>query len=183
MRTNSGSPSGDGSRSAPYATIQAAITAADLTGTGTDVYVAAGNYNESLDLRSRVSIYGGWEEVNWTRDIAAHRPVVSGSATAVTGDQVADLTIEGLEIIAASATGGAGLSSVAVWLDRTDQILLTRNVLRAGNGTVGTHGTRGTLVDGGDLLEHADPHVLGVGRARVDGHDTEAERGEAETEA
>ncbi len=154
VSANTGSPSGDGSRSAPLTSIQAGIDAADNAGNGADVYVAAGNYDESLTLRSRVSVYGGWSDVDWSRDVSTSKPVVSGSATAVLGELVTDVTLDGLEIIAANASGGAGLSSVAVVLDRTADVWLTRNILRAGNGTAGISGVIGATgpkgADGGD---------------------------------
>lgn len=140
VSADKGSPSGDGSRQAPLASIQAGIDAADVA--GADVYVASGNYDESLQLRSRVSVYGGWNADDWHRDLDMYRPAVSGGATAVFGEQVGDLTIEGLEIIASDAAGTAG-TSVAVWLDRANDILLTRNVIRSGNGTQGTPGSQG----------------------------------------
>jgi Bacterial Ig-like domain len=135
-----GSPTNPGTRDAPLSSIQDAIDAADNAGNGADVYVAEGNYDESLTLRSRVSIYGGFEDVDWTRDIDTRRPVVSGAAVAVRGTTANALTVEGLEIIAADGVGVGG-ASIAVLLNTSDGVLLTRNVITSGNGAAGATGT------------------------------------------
>ena len=149
----SGSPSNPGTRTAPLASIQAAITAADNAGNGADVYIAAGNYAETLTLRSRVSLYGGFDAADWSRDIDANRPVVSGDAVAVSGTAANDLTVEGLEILAADAVG-VGASSIAVRLVGSNGVLLARNVVISGAGTVGAPGSPGVTgakgSDGGD---------------------------------
>ncbi len=139
----SGSDANAGTRSAPMATIQAAIDAADNGGQGADVYVAAGSYAESLTLRSRVSVYGGFDPATWQRDVEANRPVVSGDAVAVHGVISNSLTVEGLEIVAADATG-TGASSIAVFLDNSADVTLRRNILTAGAGTAGGNGSGGS---------------------------------------
>ena len=52
------SAGGDGSISAPYNTISAAVNAADIDDT---VYVAAGTYNESFNPPYTVTVSGGWD--------------------------------------------------------------------------------------------------------------------------
>jgi hypothetical protein len=137
-----GSDANPGTRASPLATIQAAIDAADNGGNGADVYVAAGAYDETLTLRSRVSVYGGFEPGTWIRDVATHRPVVSGQAIAVRGQASNDLTLEGLDILAAHATG-VGASSIALLLDASTGVTLRWNAFTAGNGTGGAAGTTG----------------------------------------
>jgi len=138
-----GSPTNPGTRAAPLASIQGAIDASDNAGNGADVYIAAGNYAETLTLRSRVSLYGGFDPADWSRDVSANRPVVSGDATAVNGESANNLTLEGLEIVAANATG-TGESSIAVRLKESTGVRLALNVLRPGNGGSGSAGTKGT---------------------------------------
>jgi hypothetical protein len=140
------SPAGDsanaGTREAPLSSIQHAIDMADNGGNGADVYVAAGTYAETLTLRSRVSLYGGWNADDWTRDIDANRPVVTGGETAVYGESSNDLTVEGLEIVAAdAATNGA--SSIAVFLAESDGVTIRNNVIAAGMGMMGANGANG----------------------------------------
>ena len=144
-----GSPSNPGTRAAPLATIQGGIDAADNAGNGADVYVAAGDYAETLTLRSRVSVYGGFDPADWSRDLATNRPVVSGDAVAVRGESSNNLTVEGLEILAADAAG-TGASSIAVLLDESNGVRLSGNVLRPGAGGNGSNGTKGDDGDRGD---------------------------------
>jgi hypothetical protein len=137
-------PGGDdgnsGTRAAPFATIQAAIDYSDGQGNGGDVYVAEGTYAESLVLRSRVSVYGGFEEASWARDVETRRPVVEGGATAVRGVQANDLIFEGMDVTAADATG-SGASSIAMSLVNSTGVMLRRNVLRSGDGASGASGS------------------------------------------
>ena len=145
----SGSPTNPGTREAPLASIQAGIDAADNAGNGADVYVAAGSYAETLTLRSRVSLYGGFDPADWSRDVDAHRPLVSGAAVAVRGEASNDLTVEGLEILAADAAG-TGESSVGVLLKESTGVRLARNVIVSGAGTQGAAGAKGGNGDRGD---------------------------------
>ena len=71
----SGAGANAGKQAAPFAAIAAAMTAADNDGNGGDLYVAAGDYQESVSLKSRVSIYGG------ARPRAGEPP---GGSTAIT---------------------------------------------------------------------------------------------------
>lgn len=136
----SGSSSNPGTRESPLGSIQEAIDAADNAGNGADVYVAAGDYAETLTLRSRVSVYGGFDPVSWDRDLDLHRPVVMGESVAVWGNAANSLTLEGLEIVAADAVG-TGASSIAILLDDSDGVLLSKNVVQAGAGAMGASGS------------------------------------------
>lgn len=139
-------PTGDdangGTRAAPFATVQRAIDAADNAGNGGDVYVAAGSYGESLTLRSRVSIYGGFEAGSWRRDLGTLRPVIAGSRLAVRGSDANNLTLDGLRIEAASATDSSQ-SSIVLWLENSSGVVARRSVLVAGDGFRGLHGDAG----------------------------------------
>lgn len=136
----SGSDSNPGTREAPMATLQAAIDAADGAGNGADLYIAGGEYPETLTLRSRVSLYGGWDETDWSRDITSGRAVVRGGPTAVQGTESNDLVLEGLEVVAADATD-PGQSSIAVWLLNATGVTVRENIIRAGAGAMGVSGT------------------------------------------
>lgn len=140
--SSSGSDSNAGTREAPMATIQAAIDAADGAGNGADLYIAEGEYMETLTLRSRVSLYGGWDATDWSRDIDAHRPVVRGDATAVRGTESNDLVLEGLEVVAADGEGAGG-SSIALFLQDSDAVTIRNNLIAAGAGVSGSNGSDG----------------------------------------
>src|SRR5207247_10457652 len=64
------SPTGDdaanGTQAAPLKTIGAALALADISGTSR-VNVAQGTYLENVQLRSGISLYGGYDPATWTR--------------------------------------------------------------------------------------------------------------------
>src|SRR5205809_1043257 len=64
------SPAGDdaanGTRAAPLKTIGAALAVAEISGKNR-VNIAQGTYPENVQLRSGISLYGGYEAATWTR--------------------------------------------------------------------------------------------------------------------
>ena len=136
-----GNDANAGTRAQPFATVQAAIEAAHAAGNGGDVYIAAGDYTGSVTLRSRVSLYGGFDASNLARDLAAHRPTITSEAVAVKGT-VESLTLEGLRLVAANATAAGG-SSIAVHLHDSRDVLIRRTVIVAGDGGAGRDGAPG----------------------------------------
>lgn len=79
-----------GTRSNPYKRILDGLQAASLTGR-TKVFVAQGTYFEEIVLRPGISLYGGYESSNWTRNIAANTTTVQGINNAtITG--LSDIT-------------------------------------------------------------------------------------------
>src|SRR5881296_2784345 len=89
------SPAGDdaanGTRAAPLKTIGAALALAEISGKNR-VNVAEGIYPENVQLRSGISLYGGYDPVTWTRAPATFVTIIgpgpSPSAVAVQGDNV-----------------------------------------------------------------------------------------------
>ena len=152
-------PAGDdaaaGTRAAPFKTVQRAIDAADAAGNGGDVYVAAGTYDESLTLRSRVSLYGGFDAVTWRRDLDASRPTIMGSRIAVRGTEANALALDGLRIESANATEPSQ-SSIGVFLRNSADVVVRRAVIVAGDGVAGAAGgdgaDRGKAENGGNGL-------------------------------
>ena len=75
------SPAGDdatatGTKDAPYATIAAALAAAD-TGRSAAILIAAGTYvTQNLQLKTSTSMFGGFDPTDWTRDIHAHPTIL-----------------------------------------------------------------------------------------------------------
>jgi hypothetical protein len=134
-----GNDANSGSRTSPFKTINQAIGVADDT--EGDVYVAGGEYNESVLLSTGVSIYGGFQPENWLRDIFAKPTTINGGAIAVMGIDDNNLTLDGLIIRAADATV-AGESSIAISLTRSQGIVITRNNIYAGNGSNGNNGAQ-----------------------------------------
>src|SRR2546426_6766317 len=124
------------------ATIQAAIDAANVGGLGADVYAAAGTYSGSLTLHPNVSVYGGYSPTTFLRDVAGNATVISGGTTAVTGTSANALTLDGLTIRSADATAAGG-SSIAILLDNSANLVLSRNAIVAGGGAAGVAGSPG----------------------------------------
>jgi hypothetical protein len=137
----SGSDANAGTRAEPFATVQAAIEASHATGTGGDVYVAAGDYPGGISARSGVSVYGGFDPSKWVRDVSAHRPTIRSDGVVVQG--LADaFTLDGLRLEAADATSAGG-SSIAVHLHDNRGVVIQGNVIVAGNGGDGADGAPG----------------------------------------
>src|SRR2546426_5008278 len=139
-------PAGDdanpGTLAAPKRTLQAAIDAANAGGLGADVYAAAGTYSGSLTLHPNVSVYGGYSPTTFLRDVAGNATVISGGTTAVTGTSANALTLDGLTIRSADATAAGG-SSIAILLDNSANLVLSRNAIIAGAGAGGAPGSPG----------------------------------------
>src|SRR2546422_745180 len=107
------SPAGDdaanGTRAAPLKTIGAALSLAEISGKNR-VNVAQGTYPENVQLRSGISVYGGYDVATWTRAPATFittigpPPGPSSSAVAVQGDNVTGVTIDGFTIRSGDAS-------------------------------------------------------------------------------
>src|SRR5206468_9629132 len=108
------SPAGDdaatGTRAAPLKTIGAALALADVSAK-TRVNVAQGTYPENVQLRSGISLFGGYDAATWTRAPAIFvttigpPPGPSSSAVAVQGDNVTGVTIDGFTIRSGDVVG------------------------------------------------------------------------------
>ncbi|MGH2901520.1 MAG: PKD domain-containing protein, partial [Solirubrobacteraceae bacterium] len=138
-----GSDDNAGTRAAPFATIAKAIAASDADGNGGDVYIGAGTYNESVVLKSRVSLYGGFVDGTWRRDVATSRPLIAGGRIAVRGSDANDLAVDGVSIRATSAVDSA-LSSIALLLNDSRKVTVRASSLQAGDGAAGAKGRDGT---------------------------------------
>lgn len=129
-----------GTREAPLASIQDAIDAAASAGDGTDVYVAAGTYAETLTLEPDVGVYGGFDPDSWAFDPGTSRPVVEGGHTAVLAQSMSGVRLSWLHIRSANAVTNGG-SSIAVALADAVDAVLRGNIIEAGAGMDGTAGT------------------------------------------
>ena len=137
-----GSDAAAGTRAAPFATVQHAIDVADAAGNGGDVYIAAGVYAGSITLRSRVSLYGGFEPAGWTRDIAVSRPTISGGRIAMRGADISALTLEGVRVESADAADSSQ-SSIALLFHNSADVRVRRSEIVAGDGFRGRNGATG----------------------------------------
>ncbi|HEU4334593.1 MAG TPA: DUF1565 domain-containing protein, partial [Candidatus Eisenbacteria bacterium] len=138
-----GSDANVGTRAAPFLTIQKAIDVAFAGNTRADIYVAYGTYAQSLVLRTRMSLHGGYNGTTWVRNLTAGETVVSGGATAVTGSNADSLTLNGLTIRSADATAPGG-SSIGIHLVNGSQgVVISENRIYAGKGKAGSNGAPG----------------------------------------
>jgi hypothetical protein len=127
----------DGSRTAPFATIQAAI---DNSG-GKRVYVCAGEapYDETLRIADAVEIYGGFDCETWLYDAANVVQIESPDTIAVTVTSVDGAVFHDLAIGASDATDLGG-SSIAMLVGDSTGVVLNRVSLTAGAGAKGADG-------------------------------------------
>jgi hypothetical protein len=128
-----------GSRAEPMKSIQAAIEKARAT--AADVYIAEGEYAESLTLADGVSLYGGFAAA-WVRDPAVVTKVASPAPKAIGGVNVGGLVIDGLTIVSADAAK-AGQSSYGILLASSSAVTISNNDISAGNGANGGDGKDG----------------------------------------
>ena len=137
-------------------TIQWGVERATTIGAG-NVYVAAGDYSESVMLADGVSIYGGYDAgTGWSRDPGTHVSRITGVDGAIEGQAltlladavsvptvVADMTLVGPDA-AGTLPGGQGRSSYVVVVRNSTLALEFRgNSIQSGAGAAGSDGTDG----------------------------------------
>ena len=141
-----GDDSAAGTPQSPLATIGEAIE--QLSGSGGSVHVGLGNF-AGFFLASGVSVFGGYDGLDWSRASKLELTTIEGGSTAVWGVDVSQLTLEGLLIRSADAIGPAA-SSIALHLRRSTDIVLRNNRLVAGDGAPGSNGLGGGKGSNGD---------------------------------
>ena len=132
---------GDGTQSAPFATLSKAIEAAATDDKHVYACATSGDYTEALRLDSDaadVAIFGGFDCGTWAYDTGRKARIAPSDARAVVADSADDLELYDLEIVADDADA-AGESSIALTLLDTDATLV-RVSLIAGEGMAGTNG-------------------------------------------
>jgi len=145
----------------PCSTVQHGIDRAATLGFQ-GVYVAAGDYAESVSLVNGVSVYGGYDaSAAWNRDPGTHVTRVIGNDGAIEGRAltlladaisaptvVADMTLVGPDA-AGTISGGQGRSSyVVVVRNSTGALEIRGNSIQAGAGASGSDGTAGVAAGG-----------------------------------
>ncbi|MEO1266719.1 MAG: MopE-related protein [Myxococcota bacterium] len=134
-----------GTLDSPVQSIQRAI---DLAGEGRDqVYVAAGVYTETVQLRAGVSVYGGYSFDYRRRDIAGNETAIFG--TQPSGTVIADgitgapTVVAGFTLVGADTSAPSG-STYAVYVRNSDgALVLSDNTVRGGVGGPGSRGGSG----------------------------------------
>ena len=127
-----------GNRTSPYKTIQAGIESAHLlrnevATTAMTIAVAQGTYNEAVTLRPGISVMGGYEATNWTRNILTNSTTIRGVVdSAISGDGVAvtaTTVIDGFTIYAGNAPNNYG-----IYLSAGASPTITNNKIYGGQG-------------------------------------------------
>jgi len=99
---------GNGSKQAPYATIQKGVSAQTMDGL-TAVLVARGEYSENnIQLKNGVSLFGGFNSTDWSRDIVKHETIVSGKGEGRIIVAADNLTIDGFTFTDGKLRGQGG---------------------------------------------------------------------------
>jgi len=129
-----GDDAGPGTMSAPKRTVQAGAVAAEAVAKA--VYVAAGTYEESLE--SAVSLFGGYEDAGWTRDIGTNVTAINGSqGAAVTANaETASIAVEGFTINAGSGWYNTCGVHACSMLDE-NKIFIVNNTIDGGTSAWG----------------------------------------------
>jgi hypothetical protein len=99
--SRTGSDQGQGTREAPLSSLGTALEQA--ASRQADVYLAAGEWDETLLLRSGVSVFGGFEPTTWSRDPDRYPTVVRGPGSgslrfALRGEGVRSVTVDGVRL-------------------------------------------------------------------------------------
>ena len=137
------SPSGNdadpGTRQSPFVTIAAAVAAA--AGTGREVRVAAGSYDQGAGLvvPDDIAILGGYDPVTWVRSATSVTQLV-GVPQAVPAHGATNVTLDELTLNAFAAGGSVyGIRAV-----NGSSVRLINVSVTAGDGTLGPVGIAGS---------------------------------------
>lgn len=164
---------GDGSRDNPYATLAVAVE--DAVGQSKRVYACAteGAFEAPVMLgpdEDGAELFGALDCEDWSASEELRAAVAPASGPALLVDGVtAGVSIEGFTFESADATEAGG-SSVAGFVQDSDNVVLTRVLLTAGDGAAGDDGTtvpvefpdKATELDGnaGTASEGAEKKVV-----------------------
>ena len=155
----------EGTRARPLKTITAAVSAA--LSAGSDVYVSAGIYDESVTLANGVSLFGGFDPSSWVRgtfkssETPAYITTIQGGTIAVDGNGVKNAIIDGFTVLSANATT-AGQGSYAVRLINST-IELKNSIITSGNGYTGQNGSNGSEGSPGNNGSTGEDGIADIG--------------------
>lgn len=133
------------SRSAPVRNINTAIVRAAAAGTGADVYIVNGTYDETVSLQTGVSLYGGFHSGTWLRDPGAAPVTIAPSLghVGLHGSGMSNITVDGLTIRTREDALATMQSMYGVFLSNVQNIRITNNTIMAGEAGAGSAGQFG----------------------------------------
>jgi hypothetical protein len=146
-----------GSKETPYRTITDALESGRAF---LKIYVAGGEYDETIEVEAHIELRGGYDGDDWSRDMAVHETVLNGESagsvvTFVPGVE-RDSLIEGFTIRNGRHAGGGGI------LCNKASPRIMNNVIR-GNAAEGTWVWDGWVSgDGGGIFCYrSSPEITG----------------------
>ncbi len=126
-----GVDSNPGTRQAPVCTIAVAIALAEEAGKA--VFVSGGEYNESVE--TAVSLFGGYESTNWTRDITRNvTTILAAREHAVLLLPGSRLGVEGFTLQGGEGSADSYGYSNGVAVETDTEAFLQNNVIIGGSG-------------------------------------------------
>lgn len=148
-----GSSDGEGTRAAPLSSIGAGIAKAKQE--GKRVYVCKGTYTEAIELKSGVSVFGGYAcTTKWERKDGEYSRVEAPTSPAVRAKDVTDATtFSGFDVVAPGGKA-ADASSIGLIADNAGKLVVAASKITAGKGADGAAGVEpaapvpGSVIDG-----------------------------------
>lgn len=153
-----------GTKTNPYKNIFLAVKAADVFRTGNPaipmrILIAKGTYTESISLYAGISLMGGYDPVDWSRNIAGNTTTVTPPAElvlAVGGDvtptYTATTVIEGLTFLAGSAANTTGTNGQVMLASASPTFRNNTFSMTGSITTVGIHFVGGSPVITGNTF-------------------------------
>ncbi|NUP04678.1 MAG: PE-PGRS family protein [Polyangiaceae bacterium] len=164
---------GSGTREMPLATIAGALAVAQANGVPA-VCLSGEDYNESVNVVSGISIYGGFDHLDpdfkFRRKAGITTRVIATGTVFNVASITSDTHIEGLTIIANQANGG-GASTYGVHMvngNSQGTLFVRYNVIQVGAGANGSDGGNGnphaqSVAPGGNAGENGCDGCSGAG--------------------
>ena len=132
---------GSGTKDNPVNTISYGIDVASNVGK-TQIIIAAGNYIETVDLKSGINLFGGFDANSWERNYSTFKTYINGAHVAVKGDNISNVLMDGLYMYSGNATQ-YGESSYGIILTNCINVDISNCNINPGDGANGRNGTNG----------------------------------------
>ena len=149
--SKAGADTNPGTLASPKRTIQVGLNQAAETGTAF-VYVATGLYEEDLELRRGVRVYGGYSGDFVTRAIHLYETVIIGMGSSETHPATVSLDaaaleqptgLDGFTILGHDAVDPGGSSYAILVMNPCESVIIRNTRILAGAGASGVHGAPG----------------------------------------
>lgn len=140
-----GATGGNGTKAKPFGTISEGLSKSS----GRPIFVCEGTYAESLELKSAVSLYGGFDCATFAH-AGKRSTLASPKPIAITVSSGAAVVLQDWNVVAAD---GAlpGESSIALFANAAQSVQIARSELKAGAGKDGAPGEAGAAGQAGDV--------------------------------